>query len=217
MKNFLHLIINKTVLPMIVSALVSFITTTYLDDTNRKITLKPYLVANVGLNETRDRFGIVIMNMGKGPAIIEKASISLNGTKYTFKDEAPRDTIVSFLQHLDLYTSCREYLLVNFVPFNGIPISDGRILDFLTVPDPYKLPIVQLRDELLATGVTSEIAIKENLRNYRIGYNNCYNKFIDALSNPQNKIEMELHYKSINGELYGDRGEFHPIKTSKPL
>ena len=41
MKNFLHLIINKTVLPMIVSALVSFITTTYLDDTNRKITLKP--------------------------------------------------------------------------------------------------------------------------------------------------------------------------------
>ena len=59
MKNFLHFIINKTVLTMIVSALVSFITTTYLDDTNRKITLKPYLVANVGLNETRDRFGIV--------------------------------------------------------------------------------------------------------------------------------------------------------------
>ena len=151
MKKFLHLMINNTVLPIIIGALVSFITTTYLEDKNRGIILKPYLVADVKTNETRDRFGIVVMNMGKGPAIIENAYISVNDIKYTFNNENPRTVIVSFLQDLDLYSSCKEYLLVDFFPVNGFPINDGKMLDFLTIPEPDKLPIAKLRDDLLAT------------------------------------------------------------------
>lgn len=217
MKKFLHLMINNTVLPIIIGALVSFITTTYLEDKNRGIILKPYLVADVKTNETRDRFGIVVMNMGKGPAIIENAYISVNDIKYTFNNENPRTLIVSFLQDLDLYSSCKEYLLVDFFPVNGFPINDGKMLDFLTIPEPDKLPIAKLRDDLLATstGKRSVNDIENNLDRYVEGYNNCRDKFIDTLENPKNKIKMRLHYKSINGELYED--EWQSIRTYKPL
>ena len=217
MKKFLHLMINNTVLPIIIGALVSFITTTYLEDKNRGIILKPYLVADVKTNETRDRFGIVVMNMGKGPAIIENAYISVHDIKYTFNNENPRTLIVSFLQDLDLYSSCKEYLLVDFFPVNGFPINDGKMLDFLTIPEPDKLPIAKLRDDLLATstGKRSVNDIENNLDRYVEGYNNCRDKFIDTLENPKNKIKMRLHYKSINGELYED--EWQSIRTYKPL
>ena len=217
MKKFLHLMINNTVLPIIIGALVSFITTTYLEDKNRGIILKPYLVADVKTNETRDRFGIVVMNMGKGPAIIENDYISVNDIKYTFNNENPRTLIVSFLQDLDLYSSCKEYLLVDFFPVNGFPINDGKMLDFLTIPEPDKLPIAKLRDDLLATstGKRSVNDIENNLDRYVEGYNNCRDKFIDTLENPKNKIKMRLHYKSINGELYED--EWQSIRTYKPL
>lgn len=214
MKKFLHLMINNAVLPIIIGALVSFITTTYLEDKNRGIILKPYLVADVKTNETRDRFGIVVMNMGKGPAIIENAYISVNDIKYAFNNENPRTVIVSFLQDLDLYSSCKEYLLVDFFPVNGFPISDGKTLDFLTIPEPDKLPTAKIRDDLLATG-KSVNDIENYLDRYVNGYNNCRTKFIDTLENPKNKIKMRLHYKSINGELYED--EWQSIRTYKPL
>ncbi|HDL5700259.1 TPA: hypothetical protein PXE99_002095, partial [Mannheimia haemolytica] len=104
-KSFFSSSWGNLILSAFTGALVSLATTTYLDNKNREITLRPYV--NVDFSANREnpespQLGIVIDNLGKGPAIIENSTFYINNKRYPIKNEDFSKIMSEIISELNL-------------------------------------------------------------------------------------------------------------------
>ena len=126
---------GNTIISAIVGASVSLATTVYLDNKNREINLKPYL--NFGfkaLDSNPRQYGVVIRNLGKGPAIIEKVIFKFNDITYSIDKNYNGNFQEDFLKHTNIDKSCKLFISSDYLIRPGDSIFENTEIGIISIP-----------------------------------------------------------------------------------
>lgn len=223
-KSFLSSSWGNLILSALVGALVSLATTTYLDNKNREINLKPYL--NFGmkaLDADQTKYGVVIRNVGKGPAIIDRISIKFGDVVYDIDKNYNKDFRADFLAYSNIDKHCYPFISSDYLPLPGDSIFENTEVGLITIPKSTHyaehnnlslLPIWE-RKFLYSGGMNEKKHARAVGYLFDKFYAQCMKSFSSFFSSSENSFQISIEYHSLNNsELYGV-GEFYPIKNSK--
>lgn len=217
--NFFQLL-GKIISPALISALTSLAITSYVENKNREIILRPYVQADISVNRSNPKssqFGIVINNLGKGAAIIEKSIVYIGDKKFliTYKDFS--QVMRKIISELDL-DNCKEFFLVDFTPSESVAIGENQTYNLLTIPEQASDIITFQQVGIFADAGMIEIeALKQFKSTVIKRYETCRKTLIQKLSDHNTNLSMEIQYRSLNDDkLYG-KGVLISLKTSQPL
>lgn len=185
-----------TALSATIGALVTFMMTSYFEDTNREVSSRPYLNVDINtLKSDQKHYGVRIQNSGQGPAIVDKFSFyfgSESSNEYMIGKQYNSYFIDDFIQKANLEEACSSVLYVERLPKPGYSIQKDDEIGVLILR-----PIDSNDNE--AYNLDREM--DENAKHQMMKeYNRCRASFINAFKT-QN-IYLEIHYHSINNHNF---------------
>lgn len=228
LKHTIKLFISSSwgnlVLSALVGALVSLATTTYLDNKNREINLKPYLNFGIkALDSDHTKYGVVIRNLGKGPAIIDKIALKFNDVIYNIDKNYDRDFRKDFLAYSKMDKSCYPFLSSEYLPGPGDSIFENTEIGLITIPKSIQytdhnsesnLRILE-RHSMYSGSVDEKRYGRAAVYLFDKFYEKCSKSFYEFFASDKNSFKISIEYRSLNdSQVYGI-GEFYPVKLSK--
>lgn len=196
LKEFLSSSWGNLILSAFVGAIASFATTTYFDNKNRQITLMPYLTTGFLAKKISDDLeykGIIISNIGKGPAIIESISFHINN-KVINVDE---NILTNILRGMDIHLGCQRFMATDGILDKDDALEENSpklLLGILREGSEDNLQKIHRRT------TTRNVATVEEIENLRLFYNQCKQQFENFFI--EKKFILDISYKSINGDSY---------------
>lgn len=217
---------GNTIISAIVGASVSLATTVYLDNKNREINLKPYLNFSFkALDSNPKQYGVVIRNLGKGPAIIEKIIFKFNDLTYNIGKDYNSNFVSDFLENTNIDKSCRLFISSDYLPQPGDSIFENTEIGIISIPRQahYSVFNEELAVKLLDRVFTYTPPQEPNPENstkamqYIIDtqYNKCRESFIEYFTSNNNNFAISVEYKSLNDDKTYGKNKFYPIKGSQ--
>lgn len=188
--------------------------TSYIEDTNREINLRPLLEIGTSKNQYSSN-SISIKNIGKGPAIITdwyikyaKKNKDINSYKASDTNNNLDNYIKDLLNTLNIKSesyshsypvykelkdilgktdyACQAFIYSDYIPTIGSSIKDGEELDFIGLPKKY-----------IYSKISNQYPDNSNLQKV---YSECRDSFEKAMKEVAFTIKLE--YKSLNGNKY---------------
>ena len=198
LKEFLSSSWGNLILSAFVGAIVSFATTTYFDNKNRQITLRPYLTTGFLSKKISDDLeykGIIISNIGKGPAIMESISFHIND-KVINVDE---NILTNILSNMGINQNCRVFMATDGVLDKDDALEENApklLLGILREGSENNLQKIYRRT------TTRNVATVEEIENWRLFYSQCNQEFENFFKDEKKNFILDISYKSINGDSY---------------
>lgn len=198
LKEFLSSSWGNLILSAFVGAIVSFATTTYFDNKNRQITLMPYLTTGFLAKKMSDDLeykGIIISNIGKGPAIIESISFHINN-KVINVDE---NILTNILSNMGINQYCRVFIDTDGLLERGDALEENSpklLLGILREGSEDNLQKIYRR------ATASNVATVEEIEKLRLGHSQCKHDFENFFKDKKKSFILDISYKSINGDSY---------------